>query len=536
MKYRITAPQALSCHIELPASKSISNRALIIDALGGFMHNIDNLASCNDTRVMIEALSSTHHTLDVGEAGTAMRFLTAYYAITPGEKVITGSARMLQRPIAPLVDALQQAGASVSYLGKVGSPPLRIEGGTIRGGKITIRGDISSQFISALLLIAPYMQEGLSLTIEGNILSRPYIDMTIAMMKYYDIHIANYYNRIDVYPGQYNCNKHYSIPFDWSAASYWYEIAYLNRSIYYLNRSYRNTGELTDYFNSSLNQDYPISYYDISLKCGNNDKIDYDNSSHNYNNSPDCDNSISRKDDGLIDYYNSTKDFLGNMLDYDNSLKNHEVGILDHDIGTSCHNNSQSNYDSSTADYFTGSSLALQGDEKVTQMFGLLSVETIHEESHIVIAPNDRTPAPDILRLDLQDTPDLAQTIIVSCVLKKQFFIISGLHNLPLKETNRIEALISETAKLGVILTQPVEGTLQWLGESCPIHYPIVIDTHNDHRMAMAFAPAAITHGEVWIDNPQVVDKSYPSYWQDLIKAGFCITDQQGKEITICHL
>ena len=355
MKYRITAPQALSCHIELPASKSISNRALIIDALGGFMHNIDNLASCNDTRVMIEALSSTHHTIDVGEAGTAMRFLTAYYAITPGEKVITGSARMLQRPIAPLVDALQQAGASVSYLGKVGSPPLRIEGGTIRGGKITIRGDISSQFISALLLIAPYMQEGLSLTIEGNILSRPYIDMTIAMMKYYDIHIANYYNRIDVYPGQYNCNKHYSIPFDWSAASYWYEIAYLNRSIYYLNRSYRNTGELTDYFNSSLNQDYPISYYDISLKCGNNDKIDYDNSSHNYNNSPDCDNSISRKDDGLIDYYNSTKDFLGNMLDYDNSLKNHEVGILDHDIGTSCHNNSQSNYDSSTADYFTGS-------------------------------------------------------------------------------------------------------------------------------------------------------------------------------------
>ncbi len=526
MKYRITAPQPLSCHIDLPASKSISNRAIIITALGGCMHHIANLATCNDTRVMIEVLSSPHHTIDVGDAGTAMRFLTAYYAITPGKKVITGSTRMLQRPIAPLVDALRQAGACVTYLGKEGFPPLMIEGKQLQGGNITIRGDISSQFISALLLIAPYMQEGLSLTIEGNILSRPYIDMTLAMMKNYDIHTKNHDNRIDVKPGQYNTDIQFTIPFDWSAASYWYEIAYLNGLTYYFNRSkttktrHKNqdisfSNNNTDYFNSSCNPESDQTNYFISSQNLEQCQLDYFLSFSNYNrNSTNYDNSSSKNDAGAKNYYNSTINYDIIQKDYDNSLLNHK--------------NSPTNYDNS-------SPVSLQGDERVWQYFRLLGVETWHEEPHIVIKPNDNAPTPAILRLDLQDTPDLAQTIIVSCVLKKQFFIISGLHNLPLKETNRIEALISETAKLGVILTQPVEGTLQWLGECCPIHYPIVIDTHNDHRMAMAFAPAAITHGEVWIDNPQVVDKSYPTFWQDLIKAGFCITDQQGKDISLCY-
>lgn len=413
MKYRITASNTQSCRIELPASKSISNRALIIGALGGLHNHIHNMAVCNDTVAMFNALEASHHNIDIGDAGTAMRFLTAYFATTPGKRILTGSLRMQQRPIGALVDALRDMGASISYGNCEGYPPLIIEGKALRGGDITIRGDISSQYITALLLIAPYTLLGINLTIEGNILSRPYIDMTISLMQHYGIDVVQVDNTITVQPGKYNCNKPLSIPFDWSAASYWYLIAYLNGCEYLLN---------------------------------------------------------------------------------------------------SCPN-------------------SLQGDERIVQYFNALDINTRYDNNHTIISPQYHHNAPHVLELNLQDTPDVAQTIIVGCVLRKQYFKITGLDNLHIKETNRIAALISETAKLGVILTQPCKGTLQWYGESCPITKPIVIDTHNDHRMAMAFAPAAIIHGEVWIENPQVVEKSYPTYWSDLSKAGFYITNEVGKEI-----
>lgn len=421
VKYRITVPELRSCHISLPPSKSVSNRVLIIGALGGSFDNIRNLATCNDTRTMMEALQSTSHIIDVNDAGTAMRFLTAYFALTPGSRIITGSQRMQERPIEPLVTALRQMGANITYCNKEGYPPLRIEGCQLHGGDISIRGDVSSQFISAILLIAPYLQEKLTITIEGEILSKPYIDMTIILMKYYNISVSYYYNRIEISPGKYSIEKELEIPFDWTAASYWYEISYL---------------------------------------CSTNEER------------------------------------VNNLY------------------------------------YFNSSHKSLQGDENITEIFDRLGVKTEFDTSKTTIYASQESVPPHILKLDLRNNPDVAQTIILGCVLRKQFFEISGLHNLRIKETDRITALINETAKLGVVLTEPCEGTLRWMGECCPIEYPIIIDTHGDHRMAMAFAPAAITHGEIWIDNPQVVDKSYPDYWKDLSKAGFYITDIKGKEIT----
>ncbi len=215
--------ESLNISINLPASKSISNRALILNALAYSPYDIQNLSDCDDTQVTMKALDSNDRTFDIGAAGTSMRFLTAFLSKTVGEWVITGSERMKQRPVKLLVDALNSLGARIEYLEKEGFPPLRIFGSVLKGGEIRVNGGVSSQYISALMMIAPFMQNGLKIILEGNVISVPYIRMTISMMKEYCVKVNFENNVIEIEPQTYQPIK-YKVESDWSAASYWYEI------------------------------------------------------------------------------------------------------------------------------------------------------------------------------------------------------------------------------------------------------------------------------------------------------------------------
>ncbi|MDO9634902.1 MAG: 3-phosphoshikimate 1-carboxyvinyltransferase [Paludibacter sp.] len=216
-------PKSINISVNLPASKSISNRALILNALAYSAHEIENLSDCDDTRVMLKALDSNDNTFDIGAAGTAMRFLTAFLAKTVGEWVITGSERMKQRPIKLLVDALNSLGAKIEYLEKTGFPPLKIYGSALLGGTIRLNGGVSSQYISALMMIGPYMQNGLKIILEGTVISAPYIHMTLRMMQDYGVVVDFKDNTIVIQPQAYKPIQ-YKAESDWSAASYWYEI------------------------------------------------------------------------------------------------------------------------------------------------------------------------------------------------------------------------------------------------------------------------------------------------------------------------
>lgn len=227
MQYKISAPHSVDQIITLPASKSISNRALILNALSTSPHPIENLSDCDDTRVMIDAFRNGSNLIDVKAAGTSMRFLTAYLAHVPGEWIITGTERMKERPIHILVDALVSLGARIEYLGKMGYPPLKIKGSALDGGTIYLSGEVSSQFISALLMIAPVMAKGLTIHLEGNVISVPYIRLTLGMMSEYGVKAHWEGNTIRVYPEEYKPVR-YIVEADWSAASYWYEIAALS--------------------------------------------------------------------------------------------------------------------------------------------------------------------------------------------------------------------------------------------------------------------------------------------------------------------
>ena len=229
MIYRIGAHTLQPCRIELPPSKSISNRITLLRALAGMPQTTDN-AACNDIAAMQHAIGNTDNIIDIGDAGTAMRFLTAYYAALSGrEHTLTGSSRMQQSPIVERVEALRAAGASIGYIDKEGFPPLAIQGGLLQGGEITIKGDISSQFITALLLVAPLMRDGLHLTIIGNIVSRPYIEMTIELMRHFGATVSCRGNSIKVAPQRYTPAA-IEIEGDWSAASYWYETVAISRT------------------------------------------------------------------------------------------------------------------------------------------------------------------------------------------------------------------------------------------------------------------------------------------------------------------
>lgn len=229
MKYILRAKtHNLKGDIELPGSKSISNRVLIIKALSAKPFQINQLSNADDTSVLSKALERNDIITDVGPAGTAMRFLTAYYATQPGEKVLTGSSRMKQRPIALLVDALRQLGAHITYLENEGFPPLHIEGRRLKGGEINIDGNVSSQFITALMLIAPTLPQALKIKIKGDPLSRPYILMTQNLMVRCGAQVEIADNVITVHPGRYR-SKEFTIERDWSSAAFWMSFAALSR-------------------------------------------------------------------------------------------------------------------------------------------------------------------------------------------------------------------------------------------------------------------------------------------------------------------
>ena len=415
MTYDITAPKTLDANIQLPASKSISNRALIIYALTGGEHVPTNLSDCDDTAVVINALKSTDEVIDVKAAGTAMRFLSAYLSLTPGEHVITGSKRMKHRPIGILVDALRALGADIEYVGEEGFPPLHIKGHQLEGGQLEISGNVSSQFISALLLIGPMLEKGLQLTLQGEIISRPYIDLTLWVMGSFGAQaswVDN--NTIEVKPQPY-VNKPYAIENDWSAASYWYETVAL--------------------FGDSMPE--------VRL----NGLMD-----------------SSRQGDSIIKYIFS---LLGVKTTFSTDPKTGEtITTLKHKIGGVQH-----------------------------------------------------------LDFDFINCPDLAQTVVVACCALGVSFHFTGLASLKIKETDRIEALKNELRKEGYLIRSVNNNELIWDHGRCePTFGPI--DTYEDHRMAMSFAPLAIVYPHLRINHPEVVSKSYPHFWSDLRQAGFLIEEE----------
>lgn len=393
MDYRIFAPDKIVMEVELPASKSISNRMLILNALcGGELHNV---ARCDDTDAMRRALatdttaSGAVATVNIGAAGTAMRFLTAYYATLEGSTVILdGTERMRHRPIALLVDALRRCGADIEYAGEEGFPPLRITGRKLSASHIEIAGNVSSQYISALLMVAPLMGCR-TVTLTGEIISLPYITMTLTLMRLMGVDCVMNGNNISIPADAHYVPCDFTVENDWSAASYWLEMQSL----------------------------LPESR--ITLK-------------------------------GLH-------------------------------------------------------SESAQGDSAVAGIFSQMGVT-----------------APIIL--DLKETPDLAQTIVVTACLLGRHFHITGLRTLRIKETDRIDALCTQLRRLGYIITAGDDFSLSWNGERCAPEPEPHISTFDDHRMAMAFAPAAVLFPGIVIDDVEVVSKSYPDFWRHLEAAGFTLT------------
>lgn len=413
MQYMITPPRHVDTRILLPASKSISNRALIIHALTGGNVMPENLSDCDDTKVIIRALSHRPEVIDIKAAGTAMRFMTAYLSVTEGEHTITGTERMKHRPIGVLVDALCYLGAEIEYAGEKGFPPLRIRGRQLEGGRLEIPGNVSSQYISALLMIAPVLSKGLEMKLTGGIVSRPYIDLTLHLMHQFGVSAEwTDIDSITVKPQPYR-QCPYTIENDWTAASYWYEVLAL-------------TDEL------------------------------------------------------------GAKVVLPGMMD--------------------------------------GSR---QGDSAVRYIFSLLGIKTAfadREADRLTDATLTRHSCMlNRMDYDFTNQPDLAQTLIATCPVLGIPFHFTGLGSLRIKETDRIEAMKTEMEKLGYILHADSGTELSWEGDRCEPAAQPVIDTYEDHRMAMSFAPLAIRLGRIGINHPEVVSKSYPHYWNDLRKAGFHI-------------
>jgi len=422
MQYKIFPPENIDATVGLTSSKSISNRALIIHALaGGAFSGNDkadvlpaNLSVCDDTTVLLNALRDMPDVIDIGASGTAMRFLTAYLAVTPGEHVLTGNERMQQRPIGELVDALRYFGADIEYVGNAGFPPLRIRGRKLDGGHVKIAGNISSQFISAMLMIGPTLKNGLSLHLTTTTVSRSYIDLTLWAMSEYGAEAEwTDVDTITVSPKPYKLCP-YIIENDWTAASYWYAISLLLN-----NRTSR-----------------------IVMK-------------------------------GLMD----------------------------------------------------GSK---QGDSVVKYIFNLMGVRTAFK-SRTSNKPTDvlLTTRPCTLpRLEYNfvNSPDLAQTLIATCCALEIPFRFTGVQSLHIKETDRVEAMKTEMRKLGLVLHNDNDNDIYWDGEKCqPSLEPI--DTYDDHRTAMAFAPLAVKHPGLTIRDPEVVSKSYPKFWDDMRTAGFRIEE-----------
>lgn len=410
MDYRILPPDDfLEARITLPLSKSMSNRELIIAALTPEAPLPQPVAVCDDTDAMLAALSSGEATdINIGAAGTTMRFLTAYFATQEGRTIrLDGSERMRHRPIGVLVDALRSLGAEIEYLGEEGFPPLLIHGRKLNGGTLTLDSSVSSQFISALLMIAPVMLSGLTLTLRGNTVSRSYIHMTLRLMEAAGIESEWRDDTITIRPQTYHPGLP-SVEGDWSAAAAWYEIAAISA--------------------------------------------------------------------GAVSFTNLTT--------------------------PSC-----------------------QGDSRLAQFFRSLGIDTEIDTEQgtldLLVSPDQDAR----IRLDLSDNPDLTQYLTVTCVMLGIPFYFTGLSTLRIKETDRIQALVTEMDRLGITLTTDGPGTLCWEGQRHPINQLPRFDTYDDHRMAMCLAPIAIFIPGIIINNVEVVTKSYPDFWDHLRQAGFTLLD-----------
>lgn len=423
MRYRIFPPEELieDAVVTLPLSKSISTRALVLDALThGAAAAGAAIAECDDTAVISRALEAVknaggaHTQVDVAASGAALRFLTAFFASQPGcDVTLTGTPRLCARPMAPLIAALRQCGADVECLDKDGFAPLRIKGTELLGGEVTVDATVSSQFISALLMVAPAMKHGLTLRLDGEPVSLPYITMTIGMMAQRGVEADREPLKITVPPGEY-------IPYgqepegDWSAAAFWYEISALSAGWITLTNLRRET---------------------------------------------------------------------------------------------------------------------LQGDCAAARFFECLGVNT--EDSEEIEGATSLCPSPEVfgrLDLDLTDNPDLAPALAVTCCLIGVPFKFTGLRNLGVKESDRLEALCREMDKIGRRVEKVRDFGLEWDGKGHPVVEMPVLDAHGDHRMAMALAPTAIYIPGIVIDGIESVSKSYPDYWEQLRSAGFRLEETDQKE------
>ncbi|HQZ24471.1 MAG TPA: 3-phosphoshikimate 1-carboxyvinyltransferase [Flavobacterium sp.] len=395
----------LQSSISITGSKSETNRLLLLQALFPNI-TLANTSNSDDSEVMQKALKGNDEIVDIHHAGTAMRFLTAYFAVNEGrEVVLTGSTRMKERPIKVLVEALQQLGAKISYENEEGYPPIRIKGHKITENKVSIPANVSSQYISALLLVAPKLENGIEITLVGEITSIPYIKMTLALLNDLNIQTSFESNVIKVYPKQEVESKVMTVESDWSSASYFFSLAALSNEATISLSSYKKT--------------------------------------------------------------------------------------------------------------------SLQGDSALVEIYSKMGVETHFEENKITLVkqPNFKL---ETLNLDLNNTPDIAQTIVVTCLGLGIGCHLTGLHTLKIKETDRLEALRIELTKLGANIS--VTNDSLTLVATEEINSNVKIATYNDHRMAMAFAPLALKV-PIIIENAEVVSKSYPDFWEDLKKLGFQIAE-----------
>lgn len=406
MNYRLKKNNSrLRGVVKLEASKSESNRALIINALAGGEGQLHNISNARDTKTLRFLLKSQSDVLDVKDAGTTMRFLAAYLAIRGEGQVLTGTERMKQRPIGPLVDALRSIGANIEYLENEGYPPLKVH--MIEQqltDEIHIPGNISSQYISALLMIAPYLPMGLNIHLTTEVYSQPYIQMTLDLMHEFGVRVKWEGNTISV-PYQHYQPTEYSIEGDWSGASYWYSAVAISRKKGYLNLP------------------------------------------------------------GIRTY-------------------------------------------------------SSQGDKAITDIMYKMGVQSHFEYGKVKLLKRDNKTYS--LSLDFRNCPDLAQTVMVAAAATGITLDMTGLESLKIKETDRVEAMKRELSKIGAML---LESTHKWVlkpSDQLPEH--VEIDTYEDHRMAMAFAPLC-TIMDITIKDPDVVEKSYPEFWDEMRKLGIEIKE-----------
>lgn len=401
--------------IVLPPSKSIGARYLVSTYFAGTLPADPVFEENDDLMVLQEALLEVYSDeepidygdspIDVGASGTALRFVTAVCASSPGaDYVITGTPRLMQRPMDPLIDVLKAAGAEIECLGENGAGPYRVKGGKLKGGEFSIRGDISSQFISALMLVAPSWEKGLKLFFTTGLVSRPYIVMTMRLLQQFGVKVNLAEDYVEVAPGSYIEPHGFTVESDWSSASFFYEAA--------------------------------------------------------------------------------------------------AIGVKKIEIGGLC-----------------PPAESLQGDSSIADIFRQLGVVSSFDKEGAILDQEASAALPETIDIDFIDMPDLVLPVALACLCKEIKFRFKGTGHLRLKESDRVASLLQESLKLGYKLEEG-NDYICWDGEKMTAEQDPLIDTFDDHRVAMSFAMVALKTGKIRISHPEVVEKSYIDFWNQLPKIG----------------